>query len=64
MLTAILKALFKAFPLVRFGSSGPGAIPAYRLDDSPMTRERLNELLRQTPTLPSVDNNREPVKLS
>lgn len=61
----LLKRIFSTFHLVAFGSSGPGAIPnpTMSFDDSPMTRQRLNDLLRQTPSLPNQEL-KEPVQLS
>lgn len=48
-------------PLLNEDDPFPGA--RFQFEDSPMTRQRLNELLRQTPSLP-VEELREPVQLS
>ncbi len=65
MLQPVLKRILSVFQLNSFGSSSPWAIPNPKMDfeDSPMTRQRLNELLQQTPSIPSQEA-KEPVQLS
>ncbi len=40
-----------------------GCASKIRFEDNALTRQRLNELLRQTPSLPTAET-REPVQLS
>lgn len=65
MLYTLLKRTISVLMLTTFGSSAPWAVPNPKMTEynSAMTRQRLNELLQQTPSLPTSDK-KQPVRLS
>ncbi len=55
MLNAMLKRMMTLFGMLTFGSSAPWAMPSPKMSmtEGVFTRQKLNELLQQTPSIPT-----------